>query len=112
GALTVVLGLVVIAYASSLPPMPGQDVGPAFFPSIAGVGLVVFGGVLVLMARTRGEPLGVTLEGWARRPRMIFHGLLVPLSLLFYVFLVEALGFFLISIALLAVLFAAFGVGR
>jgi hypothetical protein len=55
GAVLVSLGAAAAWGGSRLPPVPGQDVGPAAFPLLIGFGLVACG---VLIA------LGIPLVGW------------------------------------------------
>lgn len=112
GALTAAFGLAVIAYASTFPPMPGQPIGPGFFPIVVGVGLVMFGVGLAASGRRRGERFAVVLDDWTRKPRMVRSGLAVVAALVFYALAVDRLGFFVTSVTLLAALFAAFGVAR
>jgi putative tricarboxylic transport membrane protein len=112
GLLCLVVGLTVALYARTFPPMPGQDIGPAMFPTLVGIGFAVFG-VWLIGADLMGErgPL-VTVESWVRRPRMVANVALVVAALVLYILLVEPVGFLLTSMAFLALLMAAFGAGR
>jgi putative tricarboxylic transport membrane protein len=111
GLLVILLGLAVVLQARTFPSMPGQSIGPAFFPTIIGVGLLLTGAALALSRRGRRPPW---IEGaeWLRRPRMLFNFLLVFSDLVFYAVAVTRLGFFITAVLFLGVLMAAFGVPR
>ncbi len=112
GLLTLIFGIAVVAYATTFPPMPGQSVGPALFPTIVGAGLALFGAALMFTgARARGTSW-IALDDWVRKPRMAFNFVLVIADVVFYALAVDWLGFFLTTAVFLAVLFAAFGVRR
>lgn len=102
------LGLVALGAAaywqgSSLPPVPGQQVGPSAFPMVVGAGLALCGGLIALGAGSRIEE---EAEAEVARhadpvaePRSASPGLDLlrtfspPALLLFYVLVVEWLGF-------------------
>lgn len=112
GALVLVFGAGVAAYASTFPTVQGQAVGPGLFPTIVGTGLAVFGLIQVVSGLRRGEGLHVTVEDWMRRPQMVRNGILVPVALLFYAAVVDRLGFLLTGVLFLSALFTAFGARR
>jgi putative tricarboxylic transport membrane protein len=112
GLLAAALGLAVVLYARTFPPMPGQDVGPSLFPTLVGSGLIGFGGWLILADLRTSPGAWLTFAPWARRPRMVASGGLVIAALVIYILAVEPLGFFLSSILFLAVLMTAFGATR
>jgi putative tricarboxylic transport membrane protein len=112
GALLVLFGMAIEAYAATFPSMPGQSIGPSFFPMLIGGGLMLFGATLALTgARTRVAPL-IDLDDWTRSPRLILNFALVIAVLVFYAVAVDRLGFFLTGAAFLSILFLAFGVRR
>jgi putative tricarboxylic transport membrane protein len=111
GLLAAGLGLVVVLYARTFPPMPGQDIGPALFPSLVGSGLIAFGAWLVFASRGLESPL-VRFDDWVGRPRMVVNAVAVIGSLVTYIVVVDALGFFITSAAFLSVLMAVFGASR
>ena len=78
--------------------MPGQKFGPAWFPGLIAVGLVVCGSLLVL--QSRGGPWFAVPE-WTRRRRPVTGVLAVLGGLLFYVAAADTLGFHLTGVALL-----------
>jgi putative tricarboxylic transport membrane protein len=109
GLLAAGLGLAVVLLARTFPPMPGQDIGPGLFPTLAGVGLIAFGTWLIIADRTAISGW-VRFDEWARRPRMVANFVVVILALVVYALLVTPVGFFLTSFVFLAVLTTAFGV--
>jgi len=112
GLLIVLFGMAVALYARTFPPMPGQPVGPALFPTVIGVGLVLFGAVLAVTGARRREGPLLEREGWTRKPRMVLHFVLTIGVLLFYSLVVDRLGFHVTAILFLSVLFVAFEVRR
>jgi putative tricarboxylic transport membrane protein len=106
------LGLAVILYARTFPPMPGQNVGPALFPTLVGTGLVAFGIWLVVSDRSDPPVPFFTVDSWVRQSRLRANVALVVGALVAYILLVEPVGFFLTSIAFLSVLMLAFGAAR
>jgi putative tricarboxylic transport membrane protein len=112
GLLTLLFGIAVIAYARTFPPMPGQNVGPAFFPTVVGCGLVLFGAVLLAAGARQRRTSWIELDEWTRKPRMLFNFVLVIADLVFYALAVDWLGFFITAFAFLSVLFLAFEVRR
>lgn len=103
GLFLVVLGAVAAYAGSRLPPVPGQPVGPNVFPLVVGIGLAICGAMIAvgigqrfedeaeaeLAAHTDHSPD----EG---KPKSAFRGLRVlipPALLLFYVFVVDKIGF-------------------
>ena len=102
GAALAALGAVLLWHIQSFPPMPGQKFGPAWFPGLIAGGLIICGALLVvarLRAATR-EPL-LALPEWARRARPVASVASVVAGLLFYVLLVDWLGFHITAAALL-----------
>lgn len=112
GAVLFIVGLAVIGLAQTFPPMAGQRIGAALFPSLAGSGLALASLFLIVPALRRGGTKWVEIDDWMRRPRMVGNGALVIGGLIFYALAVGRLGFFLTSIMFLVVLFLAFGVSR
>jgi putative tricarboxylic transport membrane protein len=112
GLLILIVGIAVTAEAAGFPPMPGQSIGPALFPSILGIGLCIAGMVLLVIGARHHTGPFLELEEWVRRPRMVLNLVVVLGALVFYVLAVDTLGFFLTAILFLSVLLAAFGVAR
>ncbi len=94
GAFVVALGFVTIVGGWMQPPMPGQEIGPSVFPIVVGVGLAICGACIALGIGHSFEEEEHEISG--APPRSRFYGLralLPPLVLLFYVLVVEDLGF-------------------
>jgi putative tricarboxylic transport membrane protein len=112
GVLVALAGAGIVLKARTFPEMPGQPVGPALFPIVIGVGLLLCAAVLIIPGlRRRGAPW-VEVDAWVRRPRMVLNFTLVFLDLVFYALAVARLGFFLTAILFLSVLMLAFEVPR
>lgn len=110
GLLVLILGAAIAGYARTFPPMPGQPVGPALFPTVIGCALVAFGAALTLTGARTSDRWWIAFDEWAHRPRMVFNFALVVGAVLLYVLVVDRLGFIPTASALLSVLFLAFGV--
>ena len=104
GAALVALGAVVLWHIQGFPPMPGQKYGPAWFPGLIAIGLIVCGALLAA-ARLRAaasQPL-LALPEWSRRARPVAGVASVLAGLVAYVLVVEAIGFHVTAGALLLV---------
>ncbi len=111
GLLVVILGLAIVAQARTFPLITGQSIGPAFFPTIIGAGLILCGVALIGSGRRSRDPW-IDPGQWMRRPRMVFNFLLVFADLIFYAMAVSRLGFFITAVLFLSVLMVAFDVPR
>jgi putative tricarboxylic transport membrane protein len=112
GLVLIVLSLAMIAVTASFPAFPGQQYGPALFPRILGVGLIICGTLLIwqgLAARRAGEPW-VTAAPWVREPWRVTSFLLMLGMILLYIVASETVGFIPIAIIFLASLFLWLGV--
>ena len=112
GLVLIVLSLAMIAVTANFPAFPGQQYGPALFPRILGVGLIICGALLVwqgLAARRAGEPW-VTVAPWANEPWRVTSFFLMLSMILFYIVASETVGFIPIAIVFLASLFLWLGV--
>ena len=94
GLALVLFALAMIWYTRTFPAMPGQDYGPALFPVLIGIGLLVTGGILIVsgLGRLRTEPLFAGGD-WLRSPHHVASFLAVVLGLLFYILVSDWLGF-------------------
>src|SRR5262245_1173578 len=104
GLFLVALGAVAALAGSRLPPVPGQQIGPNVFPVVVGLGMLLCGALSALgvgrhyeaeaeadlakIAAAHGEAANGPVT-W-RRGAM---ALIPPALLLFYVLLVDRLGF-------------------
>lgn len=111
GLLTLTLGIAIAAYATTFPPMPGQPIGPSFFPIVIGSGMALFGAGLMYAGRGQRAPWLEPGE-WVRHPRLVLRFFLVVADVVVYALVVDRLGFFITSAAFLTVLLQAFGVRR
>lgn len=111
GLLLLVLGAAVIATVSSYPTIAAQRVGPALFPALIAIGLMIGGAILLVRGwRARAVVPWVRFEPWVHSPRHLAGFIGVIGSVIFYVVAADQLGFFLTSFIFLAVLFRLFGV--
>lgn len=111
GLLLLALGAAVIAVVSSYPTIAAQRVGPALFPGLIALGLVIGGLILIVQGwRERATMPRVRFEPWVRSPRHVAGVLGVIGSVIFYIVAVNWLGFLLTSLIILTVLFRLFGV--
>lgn len=111
GLFLAVLALAVIGYSRTFPPMPGQFVGPGVFPTVIGVGMLA--GAVLLIAKgwvARATQPWATAASWVKSPRHLAHFLLILAAILGYVLVSESLGFLIVSLAMMAALFAVAGV--
>jgi putative tricarboxylic transport membrane protein len=77
--------------------MPGQKFGPAWFPGLIAVGLIVCGSLLAV--RSQRGPL-VAMPAWIRSTRAVAGVASVIAGLLFYVLAAEKLGFYLTALVI------------
>jgi putative tricarboxylic transport membrane protein len=94
GAVLVLAALAMIWHTRTFPAMPGQDYGPALFPVLIGIGLILTGCVLIAggLARRRTEPM-IAGGDWLRSPHHIACFLAVLLGLVTYILVSDWLGF-------------------
>ena len=112
GLVLIVLSLAMIALTLGFPDFPGQKYGPALFPRILGVGLIVCGVLLVrngLAARHAGAAW-VEVAPWVYEPWRLGSFLLVLAMLLLYIVASETIGFIPIALVFLGGLFLWLGV--
>ena len=111
GLLLLALGAAVIAVVSSYPTIAAQRVGPALFPGLIALGLVIGGLILIVRGwRDRTIVPWVRFEPWVHSPRHVAGVLGVIGSIVFYIVAADWLGFFLTSLIILTTSFRLFGV--
>ena len=111
GLLLLALGAAVIAVVTSYPTIAAQRVGPALFPGLIALGLVIAGLILIVQGwRARATIPWIRFEPWVRSPRHVAGVLGVIGSIVFYIFASEKVGFFVTSLLILSVCFRLFGV--
>jgi putative tricarboxylic transport membrane protein len=115
GALLLLLAAAVLVHVQSFGTIPGQKYGPAIFPGLVACGiaicavLLIWNGVTARTASGAPEPW-LTLAPWTRSGRHVLAFALAIGVNVFYILLVDTLGFIPTGVVYLAVLFAAFGV--
>jgi len=94
GAVLVLFAAVMIWQTRTFPAMPGQDYGPALFPVLIGIGLIISGGILVAggLARRRTEPWVGGAE-WLHSRRHVRNLLAIVGGLVLYILVSDQLGF-------------------
>jgi putative tricarboxylic transport membrane protein len=102
GVVLVLFALAVIGYARTFPAMPGQNYGPALFPTLIGIGLALAGAILIVggVARRKTDPL-VGGGEWLRSGPHLMSFLAVIGGLLLYILISDWLGFILTALPLL-----------
>jgi putative tricarboxylic transport membrane protein len=81
--------------------MPGQKFGPAWFPGLIAIGLGLCGAGLIASGLRSREPW-LVVPGWVARRRPVVGVAAIIAGLLFYIAAVDAVGFHLTGIALIA----------
>lgn len=115
GALFMLLGVAILVHVQSFPAMPGQKIGPALFPGAIAATLCVCALILILRgiaARAKdvdGAPW-ISPDAWVRSPRQLFAFALVIGANVFYIALVDTLGFIPTGVIYLVALFLVFRV--
>ena len=110
--LLIVFGLAVFIHSqTSFPGLPGQDYGPAFFPSIIGTLFCLCGVILIVGGIAKRREVGlVALGEWATSPHHVINFFTVIVALLFYILTVDFLGFIPTALVITVVLMLRFGV--
>ncbi|WDZ97428.1 tripartite tricarboxylate transporter TctB family protein [Herbaspirillum sp. WKF16] len=118
---------VAIWIASARLPSMGQDIGPNVFPQALAGGFMICAVLLVLRglrglrktSAAHGSTIAtvgeqdqdahwLTIPDWVGNPHAVFAFLLIPVSLLFYIWVSEPLGFLPTAFLLLLALFLTF----
>ena len=100
------IALLVLWNVRALPTIPGQDVGPAAFPGLLAVLLIVCSAILVVRGvRERGPHGWFEVGDWMRSLPHVRNFALVVGGLIFYILFAQTLGFFLCAVAILVSLF-------
>lgn len=111
--LALLLGaLALVAYAQSLPAMPGQAFGPGFFPTLVGAGLGLTALVLVFRGVAAGRSQRpIEIDPGLRDRRGLAAVAVVLGGVLFYLLAADWLGFLIVAPLVLLALFRSQGVG-
>jgi putative tricarboxylic transport membrane protein len=115
GALFILLSVALLVHVQSFPTIPGQKIGPALFPGIIAIGLAVCGTLLIVKglavrAQQPEHARWLTFAPWVGSRRHVLAFFMVIAVNVFYILLVDTLGFIPTAVIYLAVLFAVFGV--
>ncbi|BBK37076.1 tripartite tricarboxylate transporter TctB [Allostella sp. ATCC 35155] len=111
GLVLLIGALALVAYARSLPAMPGQDFGPGFFPTIVGAGMGLTSLVLIARGMAAGRGTGLMELDTGLRDRRGLAGVAAVLGgILFYLLAADELGFLIVAPLMLLVLFRSQGV--
>lgn len=112
GGVLFALAIFIFCYALTIPPMPGQQYGADVFPRLVSIGLGAFSLMLVWRG-WKHSPAGtpwLAIAPWARDPRTRGNFILAFVLTIAYVLLDDIVGFILLGIAILMVLFVRQGV--
>lgn len=108
GLIVIVFATLMIVIAQGFPGFPGQNFGPALFPTILGFGLVICGFILVANGLVAHFEAG---ENWVfpepTKPNLVSFSLVLT-SVVFYILFSDTIGFIISSLTILIVLFASF----
>ena len=100
GIAAIIAGIIIIIHVQSYPVQPGGRPGPALFPTVLSVLLMIAGGVLVAGGRRAGGPM------WQVLPELDARGVgniaLTLGAIVFYVAVSPFLGFLLTSFIVMA----------
>jgi putative tricarboxylic transport membrane protein len=115
GALFLLLSVAILVHVQSFPAMPGQKVGPALFPGViaaalAACALLLVGRGLAARAKAGESAAWVDFGNWVRSPRQLLAFALVVGANVFYILVVDRLGFIPTAVIYLTALFLVFGV--
>ncbi len=104
---------VMIGLTTTFPAFPGQKYGPDLFPRILGTGIIICS--LLILLKDRRAPISdrlpaLSLDPALRGKRQLISFLLVPGSILFYIFVADWLGFVPTAFIILSGLMLWFGV--
>jgi putative tricarboxylic transport membrane protein len=107
GALLALLALAVLFAVRDYPSIPGQDIGPAAFPTLLAGLLLACSAVLVWRGLRDRAAAWVAPGAWLRSPRHLLNVALVVGGLALYVAVSDRVGFIPLSLLILSALFLA-----
>ena len=115
GALVVLLGIAILVAIRNFPTIPGQQYGPALFPGVIAVALLVCGAALGYKGFRQRSPQHarkrwVAWDDWVRSPsHVVAFAVIIGVNVL-YIALVDWLGFVIASVLYLGASFTVFRV--
>ena len=109
GALFALLGAAILWHVQGFPRIPGQNVGPALFPGVLAVAMLVCGAILIATGLKARRAEGASLRwavapDWVRSRRHVVAFIVLVASNVFYLLVVDRLGFLLTAFVYLAAL--------
>jgi putative tricarboxylic transport membrane protein len=108
GALFALLGSAILWHVQGFPRIPGQNVGPALFPGLVAGALLVCGALLIaggLKARhADASARWSEAPHWLRSPPHVLAFVVLVATNVFYLLVVDRLGFLLTAFVYLAAL--------
>jgi len=106
GGLAIAAGAAVLTVARGFPEMPGEP-GPALFPALAALGLLVCGaGLVVAHWRSGVSEAWMQVPAWVRRPRAASAVVFIVAALAFCSASMETVGFLPCAVVLVTGLLA------
>ena len=109
GALFALLGAAILWHVQGFPRIPGQNVGPALFPGVLAVAMLVCGAILIASGLKARRGAGAAFRWtvapeWLRSRRHVLAFAVLVASNVFYLLVVDRLGFLLTAFVYLAAL--------
>jgi putative tricarboxylic transport membrane protein len=92
GVFLIALAIAILVHIQSYPLIPGQNYGPALFPGVIAVGLLLCGALLFVRGLRARAPWFELLD-WMRNPVTLTNFVAVCLVLAFYIVAADPLGF-------------------
>ena len=109
GVLFALLGAAILWHVQGFPRIPGQNVGPGLFPGVLAVAMLVCGAILIATGLKARRSAGATLRWavapeWLRSRRHVLAFAVLVASNVFYLLVVDRLGFLLTAFVYLVAL--------
>ena len=109
GVLFALLGAAILWHVQGFPRIPGQNVGPGLFPGVLAVAMLVCGTILIATGLRARRAAGATSRWavapeWLRSHRHVLAFAVLVASNVFYLLVVERLGFLLTAFVYLSAL--------
>ena len=109
GVLFALLGAAILWHVQGFPRIPGQNVGPGLFPGMLAVAMLVCGAILIATGLKARRAAGATFRWavapeWLRSRRHVLAFAVLVASNVFYLLVVDRLGFLLTAFVYLAAL--------
>lgn len=113
GLLAVLFGVAILWHIRSFPEIPGHYYGPGFFPGIVGWGFILFGALLLVRVsrQSRWHEKWISFPAWGNNGKGAVAAIGVLVAIQAFVFFGEIIGFQLLSILVMGMLFLWAGRG-